>query len=119
MSLDVLSRAAGALESLDSEALVSCYSDSFVFEDIPLGECITDRGLSRAYYDRLFALSDVEFTDIRLFASGERGAGEWTWRGKSFESGKDYSIRGASIFELGEDGIRRETLFYDPRTAYA
>lgn len=94
-----------------AEALTSLYSEAFVFEDTSSGDYITDREKLMEYFDRLFALSEVTFSDIQFFAcSDDRGCGEWAWFGKSFKSGLDYSVRGASLFVLGEGGIKRETM---------
>lgn len=118
MESKVLNRAVEALISLDGEALVALYADGFVFEDTSTREFITDRKALREYFDRLFSLPEVKFSDASFFSCGDRGGGEWTWSGKSIKSGKDYSIRGASLFILGNGRILKETIFYDPRTAY-
>lgn len=117
MLAEVLGRAEGALISLDATALVALYSDDFIFEDTASGETITDKRKLREYFDRLFALPGVRFSDVRFFRCANLGAGEWTWSGKSLQSGQDYSIRGASLFVLGDNKIEKETVFYDPRTA--
>jgi ketosteroid isomerase-like protein len=114
---DVLSRAAAALQALDAAALTALYADDFTFEDVPGGQVITNRLALRAYFDRLFSLPGVRFPDAHFYSMGERGTGNWTWSGLS-RSGKPYAIRGASLFELAGDRIKRETLFYDPRPAY-
>lgn len=119
MLAEVLGRAEIALVSMDAEALVALYADDFLFEDTSSGKTITDRTQLREYFDRLFALPEVRFSDAKFFKCANLGAGEWTWSGKSLQSGKDYSIRGASLFILGEGKIKKETVFYNPRTAYA
>jgi len=118
MEVEVLKRAAEALVSLDAEELVSLYADDFVLEDASSGNTITNKKELREYYERLFSLPEVRFSDVTFFRCGDCGAGEWTWSGRSLESGKDYSIKGASIFGLGEDEIKSESIFYDPRKAY-
>ena len=118
MATDVLERAAEALVSLDAERLVSLYADEFVFEDTSSGDTTTEKQGLRQYFDRLFGLPEVSFTEVSFFRCGERGGGAWTWSGKSVQSGTDYAIKGASLFELGEDEIKREAIFYDPREAY-
>ena len=107
-----------ALIKLDAEALVALYAPDFLFEDTASGNRMTNKSELRAYYDRLFSLPDVSFTDVSFFSMGEKAAGQWTWCGRS-QSGEKFAIRGASLFKLGEDGIREEILFYDPRSAGA
>lgn len=111
-----LGAAMAALIDTDAEALVSCYSQEFIFEDIPSGARIVDKSQLREYYDRLFAMPAVSFTEVSFFAAGKQAAGQWTWRGKT-QSGEEFAIRGASLFQLGKDGIKEELLFYDPRDA--
>ena len=118
MKTDVLRRAEEALISRNAAALVSLYSDDFVFEDTSAGELLTEKEALRDYFDRLFSLPAVHFSNVSFFSCGEHGAGEWTWSGKSLESGAEYAVRGASLFVLGEEQIVRETIFYDPRPAY-
>jgi len=118
MGSNVLLMAKEALISLDSESLVSLYSNDFIFEDTSYGEVLTDKEALRVYFDRLFSLPDVGFSDVTFFSCGDRGAGEWIWSGKSLQSGSDFTIRGASIFVLEKNRIKSETLFYDPRPAY-
>ncbi len=114
----ILRQGEKALIKLDAEALVALYAPDFLFEDTASGNRMTNKSELRAYYDRLFSLPDVSFTDVSFFSMGEKAAGQWTWCGRS-QSGEKFAIRGASLFKLGEDGIREEILFYDPRSAGA
>ncbi len=114
---DILRRAEQALVSMDAEALVSLYTQDFLFEDTASGDRITDRGKLRAYFDRLFSMPDVNFSDVSFFRLGDRGAGQWTWGGISVQSGEVYSVRGASLFKLEGDKIKEEIIFYDSRSA--
>jgi len=118
MEVEVLKRAQEALVSLDVEGLVSLYADDFVFEDTSSGDTITNKKELRGYYERLLSLPEVRFSNVIFFRCGDCGAGEWTWSGRSLGSGKDYSIKGASIFSLEKDEITSESIFYDPRKAY-
>jgi len=113
---ELLRRAEKALIDLDAEALVAAYAPEFLLEDPASGNRISNKTELREYYDRLFAAPDISFTDVSFFTLGERAAGQWTWCGRS-KSGKKFVIRGASLFKLGEDGIREEILFYDPKSA--
>lgn len=117
MSADLLKRAKTALESLDVEHLLSCYAEEFIFEDIPSNEVVTHREELRAYYQRLFSLPDVQFSQVSFFLCEKRAAGEWIWSGTNPKSGAEYSVKGASIIELRDGKIGRETIYYDPRPA--
>jgi steroid delta-isomerase-like uncharacterized protein len=117
MSNDVLRRAEKALVDMDADALVSLYAEDFVFEDTAAGDRITDKERLKDYFERLFQMPDVSFSDVEFFNLGESGAGRWTCSGNSLKSGQPYSIRGASLFRLQGDRIKEEILFYDPRAA--
>jgi hypothetical protein len=117
MTSNVLDLAEQALVALDAKRLVSLYADEFVFVDTSSGEYITDKKQLKKYFDGLFALPAVRFSDVSFFRCAERGAGQWTWSGKSLKTGQHYAIEGASLFVLGEDRIIEERIFYDPRSA--
>jgi steroid delta-isomerase-like uncharacterized protein len=119
MASDVLRQAENALVALDSKALVALYADEFLFEDTASGDRIADKVELTAYFDRLFSLPDVSFSNVSFFGLGESAAGEWTWEGSSLQSGQRYSIRGASLFRLEGGRIKEETIFYDPRPAFS
>jgi steroid delta-isomerase-like uncharacterized protein len=119
MSDDVLHLAEKALVALDAEALASLYADEFLFEDTSSGDLITDKKELIAYFERLFSIPDVSFSDVSFYHVGKKAAGRWTWGGRSVESGQEYQIRGASLFELEGDRIKEEVIYYDPRSAYS
>ena len=119
MPANVLERAERALSNLDADALVSLYADTFLFEDTPAGLRIETKQALKEYFDSLFAWPNVEFSDVRFFGIADRGAGQWTWRGTSRQTGAPFAIRGASLFRLTRSTIAEEIIFYDPRKAYA
>jgi hypothetical protein len=114
----ILRQGEKALIGLNAEALTALYAPEFLLEDTSSGNRISNKAELRAYYDRLFSTPGVSFTDVSFFSMGERAAGQWTWCGTS-QSGQKFAIRGASLFKLGENGIREEILFYDPKSADA
>ncbi len=114
---DHLEAAGAALEALDAETLVGLYVDGFVFEDVAAGATIRTRDELSGYFEALFLMPDVRFTDVVFYQCGDRGAGTWVWSGTN-QKGEVFSVRGASIFDLAEGGILRETVFYDPRPAF-
>lgn len=118
MVSEVLKRAEEALAALNAKSLVNAYADDFLFEDTSLRERITSKSALKEYFDRLFALPEVRFSEVKFFSCGEKGGGTWIWSGKSINAGKDYSIQGASLFVLGDDRIIEEKIYYDPRRAY-
>ncbi|NIN96438.1 MAG: hypothetical protein GTO49_15995 [Anaerolineae bacterium] len=115
--VSVLARAKAALENLDANKLVACYADDFLFDDVPAKEAIDQRDGLTSYYERLFDLPGVGFSDVVIYQSEQWAALEWTWSGSKQDSEERFKVRGASIIELREGEIRRETLYYDPRPA--
>lgn len=112
-----LGRAKSALEHLDADAIVAAYEEPFVLEDVPSGEKITDLEGLRAYFQALFALPNVAFSDVRTYEAEAFAALEWTWSGTKRSTGEGYQVRGASIIELRNGRIARETIYYDPRAS--
>lgn len=75
LELNVLMQAEQALVSLDSDVLVSLYSDDFVFEDTSSGEILTDKGALREYFDRLFSLPAARFSNVTYFSAESMARG--------------------------------------------
>jgi len=116
MRSSVLERAKRALESGDAETLVDCYSDPCLLQDAPSGDTWTTRDALDSMYRRLLAPPNA-FSDVRVFEGDGWGAIEWTWSGVNRRTSVPFRIRGASVVELREERIARETLYYDPRPA--
>jgi len=114
---DHLDAVGAALQALDTATLVGLYANELVFEDVAAGTTITTRDELRGYFEGLFSMRDVRFTEVCFFQCEKRGAGTWLWSGTN-QQGEAFSVRGASIFELDEGGIRRESILYDPQPAF-
>jgi steroid delta-isomerase-like uncharacterized protein len=112
----LLQSAAASLESLDMDKLVSHYADRFLFEDLPGNLRITSRERLESYYRNLFALPGVEFEVTSMFGCDDWAGLEWIWSGTTPGQGAEYRIKGASIIEMRDGRIARETIYYDPRT---
>ena len=117
MPAKALKEAKEALEGLDADRIVEVYSNEFLFEDSSSKAHITDRKELREYFQQLFALPGVSFSDIRIFEAESFAALEWTWSGVKGDSGEPYRVKGASVIELREGKISRETIYYDPKPA--
>lgn len=106
-----------ALESLDSDRVLSHYADDVVFMDPAAGDewAIKGKEELRRYFQRLFSLPEAKFEIASIFECNGRGAAEWIWSGSRPDENRRYRIRGASIVELRDDKIVRETIYYDPR----
>jgi len=113
MKSNTLLDAKQALEELDVNKLLNAYSEYAVFEDIPANLRHTDKTELRAYFEKLFSLPGVAFSDIRIFEGKEFAALEWVWSGLKPDTGKHFSIRGASVIEMRNGKIESESIYYD------
>jgi len=112
-----LREAREALEGLNVDQILLAYAQDAIFEDISAGERIVGQAGLRAYFEQLFSLPGVAFSDIRIFDGGSFAALEWVWSGLKRNTGGAYSVRGASVIELREGKIIRESIYYDPKPA--
>ena len=119
MPIKVLQETKEALEGLNTDNIIKIYAESFVFEDTPAKLLITDRKSLKEYFQRLFSLPEVSFSDIKIYEADRFAAIEWTWGGVSRTSGESFNVRGVSVIELEWGKVRRESIYYDPRPALA
>ena len=119
MSANILQDAKEALEGLSAARIIEIYSDEFLFEDTSTRECITDRQALNEYFERLFTLPRVNFSEIRVFEADHFAIIEWTWDGVKRSNGEPFRVRGASVIELSGGKVRRESIYYDPMPALA
>jgi len=96
------------------------YADDCIMEDLPSKICRGKRELE-AYFKYLLAgYPDLNFESKSSFGNENQIASEWVMRGthtgstaKFKATGKKFSIPGASIIELKEGKIVRETDYWD------
>lgn len=82
----------------DVEALLSCWNEGGVHEDVSLGEIYTGLAEVRAFYEKgLVALPDLTLEPGPCFLSGEDFCGEWTLSG----------TRTSSVSAVGESASNR------------
>jgi steroid delta-isomerase-like uncharacterized protein len=120
----VLNDLIAAWSSHDVEKLASCFTDDCVYEDVTLGLVNRGRAELRAFVGDFFAASpDVRFELKSAFVAGNRAAAEWVMSGTHQgdmpglpATGKRYSVRGASIMELQDGKIRRNSDYWDMAT---
>jgi ketosteroid isomerase-like protein len=117
MSVKVLQDAKEALEALNLDEIVKIYANRFLFEDVSANEQITDRKALKEYFQRLFSLPQVSFSDIRIFEGECFAILEWTWGGVKRNTGEPFRVKGVSVIELSEGKIARESIYYDPKPA--
>jgi steroid delta-isomerase-like uncharacterized protein len=98
----------------DASQVAALYTEDAIREDIPTGTTSRGRAEIEALARGLFETD----TDVRLEVtggfSGETWAVvEWTFSGSRQETGGEVTFRGASVLELEDGRISRETDYYD------
>ena len=115
MLTKVVLSAKEALEGLNADKMIECYADNFLFESPSSNERFTDRTSLKNYYQQLFSLPEVNFSDFKILDAEHFATIEWTWSGVSPVTGKPYRVRGVSVIELTDGKVSRESLYYDPK----
>jgi steroid delta-isomerase-like uncharacterized protein len=115
-------------ESVDK--VVELYADPFLFEDLLLGQQITDREeLRRAF--KIFENTDPPgpagtnvFDVLRYTGDVQHGVIEWEWRGRHVgeflgvpAASKETVVRGMTFHTYENGKIVREATFWDAVTA--
>jgi hypothetical protein len=119
MSTHTLLDAKKALEGLNTNKILEIYADRFVFEDTTAKLLINDRKRLGEYFQQLFSMPEVSFSDIEIHEAESFAVIEWTWGGVNQATGETFHVRGASILELEDNKVRRESIYYGPRPASA
>ncbi len=111
---------AAALSAHDVERLVELFAEDCVHEDVTLGVVNRGREEVKAFAEGVFtAFPDFRVEQTARFAAGGWGGAEWAISGTHLgqfpgiePTGKSFSIRGASVFELSGGRIRRNSDYY-------
>ncbi len=113
-----------------ADKVVDLYADSFLFEDLLLGQRITDKAeLLRAF--KVFENTDPPgpagtniFSVLRYTGDEQHGAIEWEWRGRHVSdflgipaAGKETVVRGMTFHTYENGKIVREATFWDAVSA--
>ena len=107
--------------SHDAEKVASFFTDDLVYEDVPMAAIQRGKEEFKASWSSFFdACPDFKVELKSLVVSGDRAASEWVMTGKLVKdlpglpaTGKGFSIRGASIFELEDSKIKRNADYWD------
>lgn len=103
------------------ERILSYLTDDIVFEDLGGARVMRGKVQMRKWIEETFhAFPDFRTDLTSLFAVGTQAASEWvargTLKGEVFHlkpTGRSYSVRGASMMELRDGKIKRNTDYYD------
>lgn len=125
MSIDaagVVQEYLAAWNAHDSEALLALFADDCVYEDVALGRLEHGKERVGSLIKSVFAdLADFRMDVTSAFGAGDWGATEWTMTGTFVHStvpglaatGRSFSVRGATILQLRDGKIRRNSDYLD------
>jgi steroid delta-isomerase-like uncharacterized protein len=111
-----------AWNSHDVERILSFFTDDCLYEDVALKRIVRGKTELRALLESVFVDIAGFKMEIKLvFSAGNWGASEWTMSGRFVHSsdplliatGKSFLIRGATVFELSDPKISRNTDYLD------
>ena len=113
----IVERAFAAWNSQDPDKLVDAYSDDIVYEDVPFGPLNDGQVEFRRWAVLCFSIiGDFKLEAVNTWVENGHGVVEWVWSGVDkdwFKTGKPFSVRGVSVFEVRKGKISRNKDFYD------
>jgi steroid delta-isomerase-like uncharacterized protein len=111
-----------AWNSRDAEKVLSFFVDDCLYEDVALNRVVRGKTELRALLESVFAdIAGFQMEIKSVFSSGIWGASEWIMSGRFVHSsdpvltatGKSFLVRGATVFELSNRKISRNTDYLD------
>jgi steroid delta-isomerase-like uncharacterized protein len=109
-----------AWNSHDAEKLAALFTEDVMYEDIPFGEVNHGRQELRKFAASEFeAVPDLKVELKNSSIQGGHGSIEWLFTGTDkgiFKTGKQFSVRGASIITVKNGKISRNVDYYDVTT---
>lgn len=109
-----------AWNSHDPDKVISFYTEDATYEDVAYGEVSHGKAEIRKFAAGFFeAVPDLKVEVVSSSAHNGRGSLEWVFSGTDkglFKTGKKFSVRGASLFELGGGKCSSNRDFYDLAT---
>jgi steroid delta-isomerase-like uncharacterized protein len=102
------------VEAGDGDAIAALYTEDAVHEDVPAGMVVQGpEEIGALVSGTVEQFEDVRYEVLAAHESGDLGILEYRFSATDLESGQPISIRGAYIFELTGDRIRRSADYYD------
>ena len=117
---EVIKQALAAWSSHDADKLVGFYTPDVVYEDVAYG--VVNHGsaeLRKFAADFFEAVPDLKLEPLSVTIHEGRGVVEWVLTGTDkglYKTGKKFSVRGASVFEMRGGKCSSNKDFYDLAT---
>ncbi len=104
----------------DADKVVSFYTDDVVYEDVTFGMVARGSADLRKMVSGFFAsVPDMKLEGVSCSADRKGGSVEWIFSGTDtglYKTGKKFSVRGASRFEMRGGKFSSNKDFYDSAT---
>jgi steroid delta-isomerase-like uncharacterized protein len=104
----------------DPDKVTSFYTDDVVYEDVTEGAIVHGREEMRKFVaDFLVAVPDLKLEVVSSSLENSKGSVEWVFSGTDvglYKTGKKFSVRGASLFEMRGGKFSKNKDFYDSAT---
>ncbi len=109
-----------AWNSHDPDKVAASFTEDAVYEDVAEGHISRGRSEVRNWAKGAFAVvGDFKYKVVSSSSHNGHGVAEWILIGTDkglFKTGKKFTVRGASVFEVRGGKISRYTEFYDVAT---
>ena len=116
-SADLVQKQFAAWNSHDADKVASFYTDDVVYEDVAFGLKAQGHAELRKMAADFFAgVPDLKLEVVSNTSMGDRGSVEWVFSGTDvglYKTGKKFSVRGASVYELRGGKFSSNRDYYD------
>lgn len=116
-STDLVQNNFAAWNAHDADRVASLYTDDVIYEDVTFG--LMARGhaeMQKMAADFFASVPDLKLEVVSNTSMGNRGSVEWIFSGTDvalYKTGKKFSVRGASVYELRGGKFSGNRDYYD------
>jgi steroid delta-isomerase-like uncharacterized protein len=116
-STDLVQSNFAAWNAHDADKVASLYTEDVIYEDVPFG--LIARGhteLRKMAADFFASVPDLKLEVVSNTSMSNRGSVEWVFSGTDvglYKTGKKFSVRGASVYELRGGKFSGNHDYYD------
>ena len=116
-STDLVQNNFAAWNAHDADKVASLYTDDVIYEDVTFGLMARGHAEMRKMAADFFAsVPDLKLEVVSNTSMGNRGSVEWIFSGTDvalYKTGKKFSVRGASVYELRGGKFSGNRDYYD------
>jgi steroid delta-isomerase-like uncharacterized protein len=114
---DLVQKQFAAWNGHDADKVASFYTDDVVYEDVAFGLKARGHAEMRKMAADFFAgVPDLKLEVVSNRSMGDRGSVEWVFSGTDvglYKTGKKFSVRGASVYEVRGGKFSSNRDYYD------